>query len=363
MKKGLLFVPFMTGKGGTETVIHNLFEAYNKVNVSKEYEISVYSVGGSQDYNWTRPIDKINIKYISDRRIVRTLYYLTFLPGYLFRVLKKEKPDFVISTNPVMWFLSFYITKCLSLNTKIVSWYHYSLKRKPVKTLFLKAADYYLAISNSIKEELIQNGVDKSRIYTIYNPIITNGKVIKRPISKTRFIYLGRLDLNGQKNLQDLIDACSLLKGEWSLELYGDETNAEVIKKYAQQKSIKDSFTFHGFVNEPWDKINEASALVLCSKFEGYPMVIAEAMSHGVFCIASDIDGSNELINDHNGKMYQLGHTKELAKYMQRVINNPSGLPAQREIQQSVNKLLPQRYIARFNDSIREILKNRCSDE
>ena len=251
----------------------------------------------------------------------------------------------------------------LSLNTKIVSWYHYSLKRKPVKTLFLKAADYYLAISNSIKEELIQNGVDKSRIYTIYNPIITNGKVIKRPISKTRFIYLGRLDLNGQKNLQDLIDACSLLKGEWSLELYGDETNAEVIKKYAQQKSIKDSFTFHGFVNEPWDKINEASALVLCSKFEGYPMVIAEAMSHGVFCIASDIDGSNELINDHNGKMYQLGHTKELAKYMQRVINNPSGLPAQREIQQSVNKLLPQRYIARFNDSIREILKNRCSDE
>ena len=49
MQKGILIVPFMTGYGGTETVIKNLFRSHQK---RPNYELKVYSIGGSVDYEW-----------------------------------------------------------------------------------------------------------------------------------------------------------------------------------------------------------------------------------------------------------------------------------------------------------------------
>lgn len=356
MKKGLLFVPFMTGKGGTETVIHNLFEAFNK-DSSIEYSIKLYSIGGSYDYGWARTVTDIYVKWISKRRFLRTLFYLICLPLLMIKIIRKEKPDFIISTNPVMWFLSYKIVRLLSLDTKVISWYHYSLDKKPVRPLILKAADYYFAISSSIKDELIKSGINRNQIFTIYNPITTNKKIIPRPDDGIHFIYLGRLDLDGQKNLRELLNACSILRGKWSLSLYGDNTNAEGIYAYANHKKITDHLLFKGFVSDPWSKIKEASAMILCSKYEGYPMVLAEALSHGVFCITSNIDGANELVNQNNGGIYQLGNFKELAKLMQSVIDGSLRLPAQPMIQNTVTHLLPDHYLKRFNGAIEKILE------
>lgn len=357
MIKGILFVPFMTGKGGTETVINNLFAAYHESTTHRDYQLTVYSIGGSFDYGWAAPIDNFKVKFISSHRFLRTAYYLTCLPFHLFRVIRRERPDFIISTNPVMWYLSYRIVKLLSLHTKVISWYHYSLERKPVKSLFLQAADYYLAISSAIQKELVTAGISPDRVFTIFNPITTDQVRVTRPQQSARFIYLGRLDLDGQKNLRDLINACTLLKGNWHLDLFGDETKAQPVKEYVQEQGVNDHLTFQGFVSQPWQHIKAASALVLCSNFEGYPMVLAEAMSHGVFCIASDIDGSNELVNSRNGVLYRLKDYQQLADRMQAVIDRPAALPDQTTIQESVAHLLPANYLARFDRAISEVLK------
>ena len=360
MKKGLLLVPFMTGKGGTETVIKNLFTAYNQSANRHDYQLRVYSIGGSNDYAWAQPVEKVTIKHISNYRLGRTLYYLTCLPGYLLRVIKREQPDFIISTNPVMWFLAYRIVHLLKLKTRVIAWYHYSLKRKPVRPLFLHAADDYLAISDAISEELVRAGIAREHVYTIYNPITTDQTVIQRPFSgPAQFVYLGRLDLDGQKNLRDLISACRLLRGEWRLDLYGDETNAQAVKDFVREQHLEPQISFRGFVANPWQQIKQASALVLCSNFEGYPMVLAEAMSHGVFCIASDIDGSNELVTPSNGSLYKLHDYQDLAAKMQAVIDAPQKMPAQKQIQTTVEKLLPQEYLHRFNQAIASILKEK----
>lgn len=360
MKNGLLLVPFMTGKGGTETVIKNLFTAYYHSTVQPDYRLRVYSIGGSNDYAWARPAKEATIKYISRHRMVRTLYYLTCLPDYLFRVIKRERLDFIISTNPVMWFLAYRIVHLLKLKTKVIAWYHYSLKRKPVRPLFLHAADDYLAISDAISAELVRAGISQDHIFTIYNPITTDQTVIQRPLSgPAQFVYLGRLDLDGQKNLRDLISACRLLRGEWRLDLYGDETNAQAVKDFVREQHLEPQISFRGFVTKPWQQIKQASALVLCSNFEGYPMVLAEAMSHGVFCIASDIDGSNELVTPSNGSLYKLHDYQDLAAKMQAVIDAPQKIPAQKQIQATVEKLLPQEYLHRFNQAIASILKEK----
>ncbi|MGM9883587.1 MAG: glycosyltransferase [Limosilactobacillus reuteri] len=357
LKKGILIVPFMTGKGGTETVIRNLFKAIEDENVFNDCNIIVYSIGGSDDYEWSRPIEHFKVKFISKWRPLRTLYYMTKLPFDIFKIIKSEKPDFIISTNPIMWTLSYYIKRLLSLEIPVISWYHYSLNKKPVKKVLLRSANYYLAISIAIKNELIDNGVSENNIFVVYNPITTDKKIILRPTKETKFIYLGRLDLDGQKNLRDLINACVLLKGQWKISLYGDDKKSEVIKKYASQKGVLSHLDFKGFINNPWGKIDQASALILCSKYEGYPMVLAEAMSHGVFCVASDIEGSNEIINGNNGICYKLGNYNQLAQELQKIIDNTANLPSYTTIQESVKNLLPDCYLKRFQDSIKKIME------
>ena len=88
-------------------------------------------------------------------------------------------------------------------------------------------------------------------------------------------------------------------------------------------------------------------------------MVLAEAMSHGVFCIASNIDGSNELVTPSNGSLYQLHDYRDLAAKMQAVIDAPEALPSAAQIQETVEKLLPQEYLHRFNQAIASILKEK----
>ena len=132
MKKGIILVPFMSWKGGTETVIHNLFKS---ISNQQKYKLEVFSIGGSDNYNWTHGL-KIHIKELSKNKKLRTLYYLTCLPFKILNIIKKAHPDFIISTNPVMWFLSKRVVQFLHLNIPVIAWYHYSLSQKPIKSLF-----------------------------------------------------------------------------------------------------------------------------------------------------------------------------------------------------------------------------------
>jgi glycosyltransferase involved in cell wall biosynthesis len=62
---------------------------------------------------------------------------------------------------------------------------------------------------------------------------------------------------------------------------------------------------FLGIINDPnviRDKMSNASILVLTSKREGMPMVIFEAMAHGIVCVATNVgDIKNYIKNDETG--------------------------------------------------------------
>lgn len=350
MKKGIIVVPFMTGFGGTETVIKNLFKERKKNRV--KYKLSVYSLGGSIDYSWAADVP-LKVKWISKSRFIRRLYYLLGMPLNLFYYLKKERPDFVISTNPVIWFLAKII---LPKSVPVIAWYHYSLAQKPIKKVFLYSADFYLAISSGIKRQLENAGISSNKIFTIYNPVVSEGNIVKRPVNEVRFVYLGRLKLDGQKNLRELIDALNNVKGNWKLDLYGDQSDAQELKEYVSAKKIEQHIIWHGFINNPWENMESATALLLTSKYEGLPMVLCEAISHGVYCISANTEtGPDDIINDCNGELYQLGNTTELCSILQEVVNG-SELPSQKGIVLSAEKFNAHNYLRRFDQVIDKIL-------
>ncbi|MDE9571749.1 glycosyltransferase, partial [Xenorhabdus bovienii] len=80
---------------------------------------------------------------------------------------------------------------------------------------------------------------------------------------------------------------------------------------------------WHGWVKEPWsfvqESIVEVSSLLLTSKNEGFPMVLGEAISYGIYCISSDCQtGTTDIIKKYrNGELYPVGDVKELAHILQ----------------------------------------------
>lgn len=353
IKKGVIFVPYMSGKGGTERVIQNLFLSLQSKKV--DFKLSVFSIGGSDNYDWSKKIP-IKILKTGKSRTVRMIFYSTLLPFVLFNYIRRNHLDFVVSTNPIMWFISKISIIILRRNTKVIAWYHYSLRQKPIKNFILFSADYFLAISSGIEKQILNLGFNKDRVSLIYNPVQKSFKIINRPDTGKKFIYIGRVMLDGQKNLRELFLALKNVSGEWKLDVYGDTSDAEPVKSFANSLGIEHKINWRGFVEDPWDDINEGTALILTSKYEGLPMVLCEAISHGLYIISSNVEtGPSDIINSSNGMMYESGNTSELTGIIQDVVNNKK-LPDHDIIMKTSKKFQIDSYAENFINAINKAL-------
>lgn len=341
--KLVIVTPYMNGFGGTEKVVANFCDAFKLVSPT-DVTLKVIDLGGTTNAAWTlgRPITVVNL---GKARFTRNVQYALTLYARISRVLKQEKPDFFISTNPLMWSIAKRICQRKGLPTKVIAWYHYSLSRKPIRNQILKKADYYWAISSGIRDELVDAGVEKSRVQLIFNPVVPQVDMIKRSKNHNHFVYMGRTILDGQKNLRELLEALANVKGAWVLDVYGDGEDRDKAPELAQKLGIAEHITWHGFVSDPWHDINEADALILTSTYEGFPMVLVEALSFGVYVISSDVEtGPRDIVNSDNGELYELGKSVELQQAIERVLHDDK-IPDQASLVESVKKYYLKNYM------------------
>ena len=353
MKKVILAVPYLSGKGGTETVIKNFYESV--VASSTNISWKLISFGGSRYPDWMKNWNK-HIFNFSNKRIVQLGAYVTILPPLLRKIIKKEQPDYLVATNPVIWNLAAKFTAKYSPSTKIIAWYHYSYNMKKVNPKYLKNVDRFWAISTGIKNELIDYGISGTKIDVVFNPINLKGdSLVKRSESRNHFIYIGRIDYDGQKNVSELMRALNLLKENFRLDLYGSidsETKDKLLDLIDDQKK-KDKIIFHGFSTNVWEKINEADGIILTSKFEGLPMVLCEAGSRGIPLIAANCPtGTMDIVNNDNGFLYSSGNIKELEHLLSSIINGISTLPKSDKITTSINRFSYKNYYTRIAKSL-----------
>ncbi|WP_369752384.1 glycosyltransferase [Flavobacterium sp. WC2409] len=73
---------------------------------------------------------------------------------------------------------------------------------------------------------------------------------------------------------------------DWILEIYGDDLKP--LETVAEKLNINATVRFHKPVMNIEEKYNNASLFVMTSRFEGFPMVLIEAMASGLPCVAYD---------------------------------------------------------------------------
>ncbi|RYZ30137.1 MAG: glycosyltransferase [Chitinophagaceae bacterium] len=141
------------------------------------------------------------------------------------------------------------------------------------------------------------------------------GNYEKRPL---RLLFVGKL--TQQKGLADLFAALQGLDREVELTLVGHKTGEckpleEGLKKYRWTTSL------------PHDQVlklmREHDVLVFPSLFDGFGLVITEAMAQGTPVIASDRSAGPDLIkHGENGWLMKGGEAQSLRSVIEEILNN-----------------------------------------
>lgn len=235
-----------------------------------------------------------------------------------------------------------YIEK-LDIPKKIV-WIHNSipkLKKKKSKIerfgRRLEKYDKIVAICDEMKEEL-KDIYPKiaSKVVRIYNSfdfinIISKAEDIsflsaeeKNMIKEKYILSVSRLD-EVQKDFKTLLKSFFELNNkEYKLYIIGDGPDREKIEKMIENLNLKDRVYLLGNKRNPYIWMKNAEIFVHSSKYEGFCLVILEALILGKAIIASDCKvGPKELLlNGKYGELFETGNSEELKMKIEKLINN-----------------------------------------
>ena len=145
-----------------------------------------------------------------------------------------------------------------------------------------------------------------------------------------RVIAVGRLDY--QKGFDRLLDAWALLPEElrktWHLDIFGQGEWEQLLKDQIIRLGIADSVRINAPTNRIFDEYAASDLLVMTSHYEGFPMVMIEAMACGVPAVSFDfLCGPRDIIAQGlNGVITPEGDIPALAAEMQRLMEDPARL-------------------------------------
>lgn len=144
-----------------------------------------------------------------------------------------------------------------------------------------------------------------------------------------RVIAVGRLDY--QKGFDRLIEAWSIVKNDseysdWRLDIFGQGEWKEMLERMIREKGLIECAHINQPTNEIGEEYSHSSLIVMTSHFEGFGMVLVEAMLHGVPAIAFDCKcGPKDIIDDgKNGLLVPEGDVPALAEAMKRLMSDES---------------------------------------
>ncbi len=251
----------------------------------------------------------------------------------LYLVFKKEKPFIVHSITPKAGLLSMIAAYFAGVPIRIHTFTGlvFPSKTGAMKQLLIamdklicKCATNVYPEGEGVKNDLIRfkitnkplnvlangniNGIDleyfnSDKISKIESQKLRNSLLIQG--SDFVFIFIGRLVAD--KGINELIAAFAKLSkqnGKVKLLLVGPlEQDLNPISKDALNEIQKNSNIISvGYQDEVRDYIALANVLVFPSHREGFPNVVLQAGAMGLPSIVTDINGSNEIIqNNHNG--------------------------------------------------------------
>lgn len=187
--------------------------------------------------------------------------------------------------------------------------------------------DYLFALTETLEKDYksFLNGNNKHTKVVLVPNMLYKLPSKESELRDKNIITISRLD-SGKRNA-DIIKAFSKLKdNDWKLYIIGDGDEYNNLLSLINELNLKDRVILTGYKNK--EEIEEymlkSSLFLMASISEGLPMVLLEAMSYGIPCIAYETNsGTSDIIKDgNNGYIIKERDEKEYVEKIEMVINN-----------------------------------------
>ena len=303
--------------GGIERFITNLANS-----ISDDYDVEIVSTYKLLDKPFFKLNDNIIVKYlITDlkpnkslvkkyfkehrfiklfKEIIKSLKILYLKKSCMVKYIKNCDSDIIISTRDIHneWLGKYGKPSVL----KIGSEHNDSDSNKYIITTSNKAKklDYFVVVS----KKMVEDYKKYLSIPVIYIPnSIENLPNTFSKLNTNNIISVGRLEsVKGFENLIDVLKKVILKNNNVILNIVGDGSQYKLLENKVNTLGLQNNVKLLGYKNskELSELYNQSSVYVMTSFTESFGLVLLEAQSHKLPCIAFDsANGAKELI--HNG--------------------------------------------------------------
>ncbi len=331
-----LFVPTLGG-GGAERVMVML--ANGLARDGHAVDLLVISPAGACRGLLDRRVRLIDLGV---KRVLRSFPHLV-------RYFQRERPAVIVATLYYASVIALLARTVSRAPARIYVRVENSLSERMTETRGIKsrllilaarslfpAADGIIAVSNGVAEDSIRFlRLDPRRVQTIYNPSFPENidELADKPIEDVFFgpgppIVLAVGALRRSKDYQTLLRAFRTVRDRCDarLVIFGEGEERAILESLIRSLKLSGCVHMPGFAANPFKYMKHAAVFVLCSRYEGLPSSLIQAMRCGCPVVATDChSGPSEILDrGHYGSLVPVGDAEALAGAIIRSLGRPT---------------------------------------
>lgn len=368
MIKLLYIVNRIDGPGGLERVL-SIKASY----LTDNYDYTVHILTLNQDtnnlfYDFSKKIQYHNIKVGGN-----AFSYLKSYKKGIREKIKEITPDIILVCDDGLKGLLFplvigkpcpliyerHVSKNAELQVKTPNIYQKTITWLKFKLMNFGAKQYdkFVVLTNGNKKEW-----DLKNITVIPNPLSFYPST-PSSVNNKNVIAVGKQCF--QKGYDRLLKAWVLVHEsypEWTLNIYGTINKNENLEALAKTLKISKSVNFHKPVKNIAEKYQESSIYVMSSRYEGFGMVLTEAMAYGVPCVSFNCPyGPSDIINNgEDGFLVPNGNINNLGEKIKTLVkDNELRKKLGSNARQNVKNYLPEFVVKQWDMLFKELLKHK----
>jgi len=307
MPKRILYIHGISGIGGAEKDLLRLLERFDR----QQFEPFVVC---PSDGPLVKELEQLKVpvypKSLPSWRKLKDIFALPFAAWALFKLIRDLKIN-LVHANDYWWGPISYIASRLA-HVPCVVHIRQEVEPRRIKQYWFKKPTRMIAVSDRIRNVVIESGVDPAHVTVIYSGINTSLTVNSDAGKKIREQYrladnqpvIGTVaNLFQRKGYEYLIPAIvevrrkipdlhCLIIGE------GDPNYYALLMEMVQKQGLNQAITFTGFQSAVLAHIAAMDIFVLPSLMEGFGIVLLEAMMMGKPIVATNVGGIPEIVDD-----------------------------------------------------------------
>jgi GalNAc-alpha-(1->4)-GalNAc-alpha-(1->3)-diNAcBac-PP-undecaprenol alpha-1,4-N-acetyl-D-galactosaminyltransferase len=307
---GVMLANGFASRGNEVTMVANLFD---DITYSVDEKVKI-----------------LNLVKTNKNKIIKWISAVFLLHKYV----KNDKPDVVIGIMETCSLVSWLST--LGMNIPVISTEHDSFERPKSSPLSFKDKLFKFYVNKLYRCVTVLTEADKKvignrlkNVHVMPNPLSLKPIQMESLEKEKMILAAGRIDSWHNKGFDVLIKAWGKISNkypDWKLEIAGKDSNGslEYLKKMCVANHVLGRTAFLGFRKNIDALYQEASVFVLSSRYEGFGLVLIEAMSQGCACVACDYKGrQGEIIfNSEEGLLCEPENVDALAHAMEKLIKD-----------------------------------------